>query len=111
MIICNKWDIAVVPFPFVDSRKAKPRPALVLSDRKFNAGNNHAVLAMITTGTAIGWVNDIKISQLKGTGLDVASVVRLKIFTLDSRLIKKIIGTLSSKDRTAVTTAFKSVML
>ena len=44
MTICERFDVVVVPFPFVDSPTTKPRPALVLSTRAFNAA--HAVANM-----------------------------------------------------------------
>lgn len=99
--IYSKWDVVVVPFPFTDINKAKPRPALVISNESFNEKNGHSVLLMITTASNISWVNDINISDLASTGLDVASVVRMKMFTIDNRIIKRKIGTLGLRDRKA----------
>ena len=42
------WDVVVVPFPFVDKKVSKPRPALVLSDIDFNI-KGLVILSMITT--------------------------------------------------------------
>ncbi len=97
-MICELWDIVVVPFPFVDSAKVKPRPALVLSNEAFNSNNGHTIMSMITTGSNRSWYSDVVITELEKTGLNVSSVVRPKIFTLDNRFIKKKIGHLSSKD-------------
>ena len=97
-MICNKWDVVVVPFPFVDSKKIKPRPALVLSNKEFNANNNHAIMAMITTGRNTSWYKDFIIKDLDPTGLKVNSLIRGKICTLDNRLISKKIGKLSTRD-------------
>jgi hypothetical protein len=36
-MICNRYRIAIVPFPFVDIDFAKPRPALAPSSYGFNA--------------------------------------------------------------------------
>lgn len=91
-------DVVVVPFPFVDSPKAKPRPALVISKKRFNHDNEHVVLMMITTGGVTKWESDIPISQIAPTGLTIPSIVRPKIFTLDARIIRKKIGKLSTKD-------------
>ena len=92
-------DIIVVPFPFVDSPHAKPRPALVLSSAQFNDDNHHTICAMITTASNTNWVSDTAIKKLSTTGLHVASVVRPKLFTLDNILIKKKIGSLSKSDK------------
>jgi hypothetical protein len=50
--------VVIVPFPFVDTPVAKPRPALVLSDAGFNCANEHSVLAMITRATHTRWPSD-----------------------------------------------------
>jgi mRNA interferase MazF len=101
-MICKAGDIIVIPFPFVDSMHTKPRPALVLSGGSFNKLNNHTICAMITTGTSTQWPSDIAISKLKATGLQVASVIRPKLFTLDNTLIKKVIGALVKADQKIV---------
>jgi mRNA interferase MazF len=44
---------------------------------------------------------DVPIRDLEAAGLPVASVVRWKLFTLDSSLLVKRIGTLSVRDRAA----------
>jgi len=93
------FDIVVVPFPFVDSAKTKNRPAIVISCHKFNNGAAHSILAMITSSQHLTWPNDTNISGLANCGLIKPSVVRLKLFTVDHRLIKDKIGELSSKDQ------------
>ena len=35
-MICSRYDVATVPFPFVDRLKTKKRPAVVLSNKEFN---------------------------------------------------------------------------
>ena len=98
MILCDSGDIVVVPFPFVDSPNAKRRPALVLSGQSFNKEHDHVLLAMITTGGKKSWKSDIPISNLGAAGIPAPSVVRMKIFTLDSRLILNKIGRLCRED-------------
>ena len=98
-MIFERFDVVVVPFPFVDSPTPKPRPALVLTTGAFNRANRHAVVAMITRATHTRWPSDHPIAELGPTGLRHASVVRWKTFTLDNRIIQRRIGTLDSKDR------------
>lgn len=97
--IYDQWDVVVVPFPFTDSIKSKPRPALVLSSSEFNLQNQHSVMAMITRAAQTKWFNDIEIQDEKSIGLNGRSFIRLKIFTLDNRLIKKKIGQLAKTDK------------
>lgn len=95
---CKQWDVVVVPFPFTNQPGAKRRPALVLSDRTFNV-RGHSVLAMITSSSRRPWPGDVALSDLKSAGLRAACLVRLKLFTLDNRLLVKSIGRLSGVDR------------
>lgn len=104
----KEWEVVVVPFPFTDSTKSKSRPALVLSNHKFNTQNQHTVMAMITTATKSKWWNDNEIKDLSDTGLTVKSFVRMKIFSLDNRLIKRKIGVLSKKDKESCMKSLKN---
>lgn len=96
-MICNRYDVVVVPFPFTDKSITKKRPALVLSNSDFNR-SNHTILAMITTKGYPPWPGDSNISDYKIAGLNIPCLVRFKLFTLDNRLILKKIGHLSQHD-------------
>jgi mRNA interferase MazF len=98
-MIYKKFDIVVVPFPFVDSPLSKPRPAIVLSSEDFQRRNAHVHLGMITTAHNTKWKDDIFLSDLSTTGLSVTSFFRPKIFTLPESLLRKKIGEVSQKDR------------
>lgn len=100
-MISEPWDIVVVPFPFTERPGSKRRPALVLSRLGFNE-KGHTILAMITTQSHNPWPGDTAIKTLETTGLHVNGLIRLKIFTLDNRLILKKIGRLSTTDRNRV---------
>jgi mRNA interferase MazF len=95
---CKPGDVVVVPFPFVDIAKAKPRPALVLSAQSFNR-EGLVVLAMITTAKATQHPRDLPIRDLDSAGLPIPSFIRWKIFTLDTAIIRKQLGALSKEDR------------
>ena len=81
----------------------KRRPALVLSAAgAFNRKTDHVVLAMITSADNSGWPLDVPITDLDSAGLVSPSVVRMKLFTLDNRLILRKAGVLAASDRSAV---------
>ncbi|MDN5849963.1 MAG: type II toxin-antitoxin system PemK/MazF family toxin [Nitrococcus sp.] len=108
-MIFEAGDVVVVPFPFTDRKASKRRPALVLSDTtQFNAG--HAVLAMITTRGHAGWPLDVPIQDGSAAGLKAPSVVRMKLFTLDNRLILRKAGVLAAKDAKAVVANLKHLL-
>jgi mRNA interferase MazF len=105
------FDVVVVPFPFTDRAATKRRPALVLSDRAaFNAGVGHVVLAMITSASHSDWPLDVPLADLPAAGLTSASVVRMKLFTLDQRLILRKAGSLAAADRKAVAAALRKLL-
>jgi mRNA interferase MazF len=99
-MICDSWDVVVTPFPFTEGPNAKRRPALVLSPEAFNQCG-YTLLAMITTADQSHWPGDAEIQHEKA-GLKHACVVRMKLFTLDSRLIIRKVGNLADADRTRV---------
>ncbi len=97
------YDVVVVPFPFTDRATAKRRPALVISDESaFNKRVSHSVLAMITSARNSDWPLDVLIEDLDAAGLPSESVVRMKLFTLDDRLIVRKAGSLVEADRERV---------
>lgn len=111
IVTFEAFDVVVVPFPFTDRAATKRRPALVLSERStFNAGSGHVVLAMITSASHSDWPLDVTVSDLRAAGLTSPSVVRMKLFTLDERLILRKAGTLAAADRKAVAAALRKLL-
>jgi mRNA interferase MazF len=108
-VTCRPYDVVVVPFPFSDRGTVKRRPALVLSEDKFNAQSGHSVLAMITSAGNPPWPLDVPIGSLE-SGLRAASKVRMKLFTLDNRLIIEKAGHLSQADQINVGQALRKLL-
>lgn len=107
----DAFDVVVVPFPFTDRTTSKRRPALVLSDGEgFNRLVGQAVLAMITSATNSDWPFDVEIQDLDAAGLPSASIVRMKLFTLDQQLILRKAGSLAAPDRELVSAALRRVL-
>lgn len=105
------FDVVVVPFPFTDRATVKRRPALVVSDSAaFNAKVGRSVLAMITSATQSDWPLDTPISNSRAAGLTSASIVRMKLFTLDDQLIVRKAGLLAPADRAAVTQSMRKLL-
>ena len=110
MKIYNSFDIVVVPFPFTDRAFSKRRPALILSQEDtFNKIARHSVMVMITSAKHSIWPLDIDISEYEKAGLPNPSIIRMKFFTLDNRLIIEKIGKLCVKDQTVVKTTLKKL--
>ncbi len=107
----ERFDIVVVPVPFTDSATTKRRPALVISSAKaFNLPAGHSIMAMITSAGNASWPLDVAISDGNAAGLATASLVRMKLFTLDNRFVLRRLGQLAATDRKAVTAALKTLL-
>ena len=109
-MIFEQWDVVVVPFPFSEKPTAKRRPALVASKRIFNE-NGHSILAMITTKAHRPWPGDVVLTDCTTAGLRLECIVRLKLFTLDNRLILRTLGHLSETNRKRVAKSLRTYLL
>ncbi len=93
------YAVVRVPFPFTDRNSSKNRPAVILSDAAaFNTPAGHSVMAMITSQANPPWPLDCVLTDLVAAGLPAPSRVRFKLFTLDHRLVRGVIGQLSAVD-------------
>jgi mRNA interferase MazF len=108
-VTCRQYDVVIVPFPFTDRRAAKRRPALALSSERFSVESGHTVLAMITSADNPPWPMDVVIDS-NGAGLHAPSKVRMKLFTLDNRLIVLKAGSLALIDRRAVAAVVRKLL-
>ena len=105
------FDVVVVPVPFTDRTATKRRPALVLTRELFNTRAANSVLAMITSAEQSEWPGDVAITNVEAAGLHNDCVVRLKLFTLDHRLIIRKAGTLAGTDQKKLRAAWKLLLL
>lgn len=95
----DRFEVVVVPFPFADRSSAKRRPALVVSEPEpFGDVVGQSVLAMITSANNAPWPLDTTLDDLDAAGLRAPSLVRMKLFTLDHRLILRRAGSLAPAD-------------
>ena len=108
-MISDQWDVVVVPFPFSDRAGQKRRPALVLS-RAVSNRSGHTIMAMITSAAHSGWPGDVPVQELAAAGLNSPCLVRLKLFTLDNRLVLRRIGRLAAAESKQVATHLKSFL-
>ena len=110
-MLCKKWDIVAVPFPFIENRNIqKKRPVLVLSSTKFNSNNQKFIGAMITTAKHSHWGEDVVIKDLEAAGLPKPSVLRFKVFTLPIDFCLKKLGELAPMDLKNVKAAMNEIL-
>lgn len=109
-LLLAPFDVVVVPFPFTDRNATKRRPALVLSSSAFNQKAAHSVLAMITSAGQSSWPGDHLIEDLDAAGLPAECVIRLKLFTLDHRLVIRKAGALGAADQKKLQLAWEGML-
>jgi mRNA-degrading endonuclease toxin of MazEF toxin-antitoxin module len=96
------WDIVRVPFPYVDRPIRQHRPALVVAGDESEVRCGLLWLMMITSALNRGWPGDVTISDLRGTGLPIPSIIRpAKLTTIDARDADRL-GVLAMADRAGV---------
>lgn len=98
-MICDRYEIVVVPFPFDEIPVRKRRPVVVLSGRAFNDKNGHSVVAMITTAKKTAWPSDVVINDLQSAGLVIPCVARMRLQSMPNDLIVRKLGVLGGLDR------------
>ena len=97
-ILYERGDVIVIPFPFIDSLLAKRRPAVVLSNSKFNEPNSALICGMLTSGAGEDWAGDVSIKNWREAGLKKPCVFRLKVFTIESNLVREKVGKIHGKE-------------
>ncbi|QFZ93166.2 type II toxin-antitoxin system PemK/MazF family toxin [Synechococcus elongatus] len=112
MTTFEQMTVVRVPFPFSDRVATKNRPALILSEAScFNDVSGHSVLAMITSASNPPWPLDCEIEDLAAAGLPAPSKVRFKLFTLDHRLFRGVLGKLTIDDVIRVKKTLKDLLI
>ncbi len=107
----DRYAVVRVPFPFTDRNASKNRPAVILSDAAaFNTPAGHSVLAMVTSQANPPWPLDCVLTDLVAAGLPAPSRVRFKLFTLDHRLVRGVVGQLSAADVAQVRAALTRLL-
>jgi mRNA interferase MazF len=101
--ILRKKDIVLVPFPFSDQSGMKKRPALIVSDDKFNQASSDIIICAITSNID----NDFHTVLIKPDdwkdGLYSESCVKVaNILTVEKRIVLKRIGRLGAERFNAV---------
>ena len=88
-------DIVTIPFPYVEGKKGKVRPTLLVSDC-IHAGYQYYYVVMITSKQNKEIIKgDVLVEDVSQCGLIVPSIIRCsRIATLDQKMIIEIVGEL-----------------
>ncbi len=107
----GRFDAVLVQFPFSEKKGRKQRPAIVLSDREFNAFHQNSVMTMVTTASLTKWPSDLTVRDYVEAGLHSPCFVRAKLFTIADELVIGRIGTLTEFDCLALNEWTRSLVL
>ena len=100
-MICDRYETAVIPFPFAEIPVLKRRPVVILSGSAFNEANNSTLVAMITSSKQTSWPSDVSVQDLTMAGLTVDCLVRWRLTTIPNDMIVRKLGKLGGLDRLA----------
>jgi mRNA-degrading endonuclease toxin of MazEF toxin-antitoxin module len=107
----RRWDVVAVHYPFIETGEAKKRPGLVVSGEALHGVQGLYWIVMITTARAGHRTDDITVSDRRKSGLPADCVIRVsRLTTLSDAQISHRTGTLTRKDRAAVTALLKRYM-
>jgi mRNA interferase MazF len=97
----SRGDVVLVPFPFTDLSATRVRPAVVVSSPAYEEDTGDIILTMVTSQRHDGRT-DFALQDWQQAGLVRPSWVRVKLATLDSRLVQFSPGRLSDRDALSV---------
>jgi mRNA interferase MazF len=102
-------DLVDVPFPFIDARTTKQRPALALSSAEFQQQTGACLLVMLTSAERSRWPNDVVLEDWASAGLKKPTILRWKVFTLEESLIVGKRGRCTDRDLSSIRKAMLEV--
>ena len=92
-------DVVLVAYPFEERAGGRRRPALVVSPAQYNDATGELVVAQITSRmSAPPRPGDCRIQDWKDAKLPRAAMVRSRLATLQSVLVLRQLGQLTSRD-------------
>ncbi len=103
--------IVLVPFPFTDQSASKRRPAVIVSNRAYNAARPDVVVMAVTSQLrATAAVGEVWISRWQQAGLLKPSVIKPVFATIEQRLVIRQLGTLQRADEVALRKAISETL-
>lgn len=92
-MLCSRNDVVLLPIPFTDLSSSKVRPAIVVGHGTW-PGDLFVVPVTSQLSNA-----DLPLNDWKAAGLNVPSGIKGQICTIEDRLVRKVIGSISDLDR------------
>ena len=93
---CSRGELVLLPIPFTDLSSAKVRPAVVVGK------GSHPGDVFVVPVTSQLQNGDLSLVHWQAEGLNVPSAIKGQICTIEDRLIRRIIGSLTQFDQAAL---------
>ncbi len=93
-------EVILVPFPFTDQSGVKQRPAVIISSSAYQAAKPDLLIMAITgqVRMPLGF-GEALIQDWQTAGLLKPSVLKPVMTTIEQRLVRRSMGTLSTRDQ------------
>ncbi len=108
MTTYKQGDVLLVPYPFTDQSGTKQRPAVVLSGATYNQTHPDVIVAPITSQITSS-KDDIVLTNWQTAGLLKTSAVKPLLSSLETGLVRRQLGVLTSADREQVRSLFARI--
>jgi mRNA interferase MazF len=99
---CSHLDVILLPIPFTDLTSQKVRPAVVVG---FGSFPGDLFVVPLTSQLASA---DFPLLDWRAAGLNVPSGVKGQLCTVEDRLVRKVIGRLSSADASTLANTLRN---
>ncbi|MBA7524994.1 hypothetical protein ES705_17139 [subsurface metagenome] len=94
----EQGDIVLIDFSYSDLKRFKFRPALVISNSRYNSTSFDVVVLRITSKPKRVWAIKITNKDVENGFLEVESYVKVdSIFTIEKRMIAKVVARLKEE--------------
>ena len=104
-------DVVLVQFPFTSQKAYKKRPAVVVSNRAYNAAKPDVVIMAITSQLrSSSTLGEVWIKEWQTANLLKPSAIKPVFATLEQNVILARLGVLGTQDQSALRTAITAVL-
>jgi mRNA interferase MazF len=94
----EQGDIALIDFSYSDLKRSKFRPALVISNSRYNLTSLDVVVLRITSKPKKEWAVKIMNKDVESGFLEVESYVNVdSIFTVERKMVAKVVARLKEE--------------
>ena len=108
--LLNVGTVVTVAIRFTNQRGIEYRPAIVLSIASFNSNSADVIVAPVSSQVGNVRYGDIPIQNWREAGLLLPSKAKAVIQTVERRMIKKQLGSLSVGDLLSIQQSMKAIL-